>query len=225
MWRVVVSAAILMMSVISGKSQESDCAKLTVIECVQRISQIARDLNEKFDGVFQQIDRSELPVGTVITSTISPDVFLSPANPQFDPEKWIAADGRTLPAGSVYQKMTGQSAAPDLSKIAKQKVILDIASGAASHGQNIAQLRTPEFASDNWVMHFGLRDLHGNRANNDYEQDVDHFQVYDDGGGVRAVGRTLNWKHGAWGAWNGGSVNFLGLASTPSVFYYYVKIN
>jgi hypothetical protein len=191
-----------------------------------QIAEIARGFDDKLRAAYAEISKSELPVGSIITSVLPPDRFLNDKNPKFDSRRWIPADGRALPPNSTYQSISGQTAAPDLRVVAQQKVVLDVISGNATSGQIVEQLRTPEFASANWTIHFGLRDMQGNRHSNDYEQDVDQFQLFVESGKLMARGRTLNWKWGVWGPWNEtGKANYVGIATVASGFYYYVKIN
>jgi hypothetical protein len=203
---------------------------MKLIECVRRISELAQGFNDNLKGVYKEITRRELPVGTVVMSVLTPEEFLTSTNPQFDASRWVPADGRALPANSLYQQMTGKAYAPDLRKFLRHRMELDVVEGRADAGQVVSQLRTPAFAGDDWKFHFGLRNIQGNRANNDYEQDVDNFEIKvddqgNDKGKLVAHGRTLNWKHSAWGDWANGSANYLGIATAESPFNYYVKIN
>jgi hypothetical protein len=208
-------------------SQSAGCtAEMSIKNCVMQIAEIARSFDDKLRAAYAEISKSELPVGSIITSVLPPDKFLNDKNPKFDSRRWVPADGRALPPNSIYQLISGQASAPDLRVVAQQKIVVDVISGNAASGQVVEQLRTPEFASAKWTMHFGLRDVQGNRANNDVEQDVDQFQVLVESGKLVARGRTLNWKHGSWGAWNEtGKANYVGIATVDSGFYYYVKIN
>jgi hypothetical protein len=196
--RSVLSLSALALLFGSGfaASQTAGCRNdMSVIECVRRVAEIAQSFDDKLNGVYAEITRRELPVGSVITSVLPPDIFLTDNNPQLDPSRWVPADGRALPANSLYQKMTKSAYAPDLRSISLQKVLLDVVDGVAEAGQVVDQLKTPQFSGANWKFHFGPRLVQGNRANNDYEQDVDQFEVMVDGGKVVAHGRTLNWKH------------------------------
>ncbi|WP_152977489.1 hypothetical protein [Bradyrhizobium pachyrhizi] len=209
----------------SSQTSGGCTADMKLIDCVKRIADLAQSFGDKLSAVYTEISRRELPVGTVIASILPPDVFLSSKNPQFDSSRWVPADGKVLPANSIYQQMTQQAYAPDLRSLSRQRIVLDVVDGVAEAGQVVDQLRTPQFSDANWKFHFGLRNIQGNRANNDFEQDVDNFEVMVDNGKVVAHGRTLNWKHGVWGNWANGSTNFMGIATVASPFYYYVKIN
>lgn len=210
----------------TASSQGDGCANdMSVLQCVRKVAVVAQGFQDQLKAVYQEITHKELPVGTVITSVLPPEVFLSEKSPQYDSSRWVPADGRALPANSIYQQLTGQPYAPDLRRVSQQKAVLDIVEGVAETGQVVDQLRTPRFADADWKFHFGARTVQGNRANNDYEQDTDQFEVYVDGGKVVAHGRTYNWKHNAWGSWSNGNTNYIGIVTAPSPFNYYVKIN
>ncbi|MDA5631495.1 MULTISPECIES: hypothetical protein [Rhizobium/Agrobacterium group] len=198
---------------------------MSVLQCVRQVALIAQGFQDQLRGVYAEISRKEVPVGTVVTSVLTPEQFLNEASPQYDPSSWVPADGRALPANSTYQKLTGQAYAPDLRQLAQQRMVLDVVDGTAQAGQVVDQLRTPQFASADWKFHFAARTVQGNRANNDVEQDTDQFEVLVSEGRVVAHGRTLNWKHNVWGGWSDGNTNYLGIATMRSPFHYYVKIN
>ncbi|WP_234857215.1 hypothetical protein [Acinetobacter junii] len=171
--------------------------------------------------------KMDIPVGTIISSTLSPDIFLGIKNPQFDSSRWIEANGKELPLNSKYQVMTGSKFAPDLSRFQKSEIILDVVSKQlVTSDTDISTIQTDKGKDGNWVWYASLGDISGNRTNNDYEQDVDNFIVeIKDSNKVSALGRTLNWKHGRWGQWKSGSANLLGVSSIKNPLYYYVKIN
>lgn len=179
----------------------------------------------KFKAVINQISKTEVPVGTVITSVLPPEHFLGNKNPQYDITKWIAADGRKLPSGSLYEQISGKIRAPDLTHLQQQRIVLDVISGAAHDGQTIRHLYTPKYADEDWVIHFGVRDVEGNKLNADFEQVSDQFQVIPDSGALKVQGRTHNYKQNKYGAWQTGSSNFLGIATKANGLFYYVKIN
>ncbi|KSV76024.1 hypothetical protein N185_16380 [Sinorhizobium sp. GW3] len=223
---VVLLAGGLLLGAGAATSQTQGCSTdMSVIECVRRVAEIARGFDDQLKAVYSEITRKELPVGTVITSVLPPEEFLNDKNPQFDNSRWVPADGRALPANSIYQQLTNKAYAPDLRKTGQQKIVLDVVEGVAEAGQVVDQLKSPQFAEADWRFHFASRTIQGNRANNDVEQDTDQFEVLVDGGKVVAHGRTLNWKHGAWGPWNNGNTNYVGIATVASPFFYYVKIN
>jgi hypothetical protein len=211
----------------ANSQTSSGCrSDMKLIECVRHIADLAQSFDDRLKGVYDEITRRELPVGAVVTSVLTPEELLTGKNPQFDPSRWVPADGRALPANSLYQQLTGKAYAPDLRKFDSQKIVLNVVDGVADAGQVVDQLRTPEFSDANWTFHFGLRNIQGNRANNDYEQDVDNFEILvDNSRKLVAHGRTLNWKFNQWGAWQNGNTNFIGIATVPSPFRYYVKIN
>jgi hypothetical protein len=158
--------------------------------------------------ILETMPRLEAPVGTVIASALTEEQFYSPSNPQGDKAKWIPADGRALPPGSTFERVTGQKVAPDLRWEREANVVVGTVSSTAKHGENLRGLESESGRNGTWVWSVGLRDISGRRANNDYEQDSDQFQVYADKNGViTAQGRTLNWKHSAWGQWNPGEAN------------------
>ncbi len=204
---------------------QDGCRDMNVVECTQEIARLLQKFENKFSVVVGQIQKTEMPVGSIITSALPPDQFLSSKNPQFDRDKWVVADGRSLPSGSLYQEISGQTVAPDLGSHRRSKLVVDVISGTAPSGQNVRQLYTPEFAAADWKVHFGLRDITGNRCNGDYEQDVDQFSINVDKGAVVARGRTHNFKHNCWGKWNPGSTNYVGIATIKNNLHYYVKIN
>lgn len=207
----------------SALSAADDCKSLS--DCAAKLSDAAHGMNDKIEAIFAEIDRQSVPIGTIITSALPPDKFASEGNPQYHASKWVIADGRAISANSRYAKLTGKTSAPDLRFMSRQKLVMDIITGNAKSGQNIKQLQSPEFYMAQWHFQFGLRDISGNRANNDFEQDVDNFQIVPDSGVVIAQGRTLNWKHGQWGGWSPGSVNYMGIATMQSEVFYYVKID
>jgi len=171
------------------------------------------------------INRSQLPVGTIITSVLPPEKFLTAENPQYDKNKWVHADGRVLPLNTIYQRLSGNSYAPNLTPIEKQKIITGVTTGTAKHGQKIDQLKIDDIAKDDWHFHFGLSDIVGNNLYNDWENTKDHFQVYIEADALVSRGKTYNTKHGRWGAWAPGSANYVGIATKNNPMYYYLKIN
>lgn len=172
------------------------------------------------------LKQSEVPIGTVIMSSLSPEQFTNPRNPQYIADKWVLADGRELPPGTLYEQITGSRNAPDLSTERSSLSVLDVVSVAKNHGENIASAVTAAGQKGEWRWHFGPRDVHGNRFNNDWEQDADHFQTYiDENGALIAQGRTFNFKHGQYGGWRTGSGSLFGISFAKKQTYYYVKIN
>lgn len=169
---------------------------------------------------------SELPVGTVISSALPPEQFASPHNVQYSASKWVIADGRALPVGTVYEKITGKKNAPDMRIEQRSFNILDIVSSPMGHGLNV-QSATSELGKDGqWKWFASGRDLHGNMYNDDDQHAMDHFETYiDDNGFVIAHGRTHNFRHGVYGGWRNGSANLLGVSISKKTNYYYVKIN
>jgi len=104
--------------------------------------------------------------------------------------------------------------------------VLDIVSIPKNHGENVASAISESGKLGEWKWFTSGRDVHGNRYNNDWEQDADHFQTFiDENGVVIAQGRTLNFKHGQYGAWKAGTANLLGISTSKKTYYYYVKIN
>jgi hypothetical protein len=172
------------------------------------------------------IRNAELPVGTIIKSALAPDQFANPNNYQYSADKWIVADGRTLPAGTRYEQLTGSKVAPDMRPEKAAFNVLDVVSVPKNHGENIVSAISETGKLGEWKWITSSRDVQGNRYNNDYEQDADQFQTFIDGNGVIiAQGRTLNFKHGQWGGWKTGSANLFGIALGKKAYYYYVKIN
>lgn len=172
------------------------------------------------------LKQAEVPVGTVVASTLTADQFMSPRNAQYSADKWLPADGRPLPPGSLLEQITGARNTPDWSTEQQGLILLDVVSVPKSHGENVVSAITDAGRKGEWKWHFGPRDVHGNRYNNDWEQDADHFQTFMDGNGTLiAQGRTLNFKHGQYGGWRAGSGNLLGISTQKRRVYYYVKIN
>lgn len=169
------------------------------------------------------VKQAELPVGTVVASVLTPEQFLSPANPSYREGAWVVADGAPLPVNSAFQALTGETNAPDAYQLLGRQYLAKVAIGVRSSGQNVKELET---AGLNWTWIATGREIQGNRYNNDVEQDVDASQVYiDDAGAVIAQGRTLNWKHSQWGAWRPGVATVLGLGIKDVKVNYFVKIN
>lgn len=175
-----------------------------------------------------ELKSRELPVGTIVSSALPPDVFLSSKNPQYLPDRWVEANGKALPANSIYQNVTGKNSSPDYSSEQNGLTILDIFTTTVTNGTLVQSLIAgqPIVDGKTWKWFASGNDISGNRVNNDYEQDVDNFQTKIDAtGAVIAQGRTLNWKHSAWGPWNNGTANVLGIATRLNIKYFYVKIN
>lgn len=178
------------------------------------------------DQIRKLMRQAELPIGTIVMSSLTPDQFMNSKNPQYTPEKWTVADGRALPVGTLYEQITGNKVTPDMRTERAALNVLDIVSVSKNHGENVVSAKTEAGKQGEWKWFTSGRDVHGNRANNDYEQDADQFQTYiDDNGVVIAQGRTLNFKHGVYGAWRPGSGNLLGVSTAKKSYYYYVKIN
>lgn len=172
----------------------------------------------------KELIAKETPVGTVIVSALSPEHFASPLNPQYAPDRWVLADGKPLPPNTLYERITGLKNAPDASILKEALYLRKVVTASRKQGENVQEFETgvPEWK---WIA--SGREVSGQRANNDYEQDVDATEVWiDDKGIVTAQGHTLNWKHNVWGPWNPGSANVLGVGyDRNKIFYYYVKIN
>lgn len=176
----------------------------------------------------QELIRRELPVGTVVSTILPPDKFLSSRNPQFIPGRWAVADGSKLPAGTIFESITGQATAPDMSGKRKAMDILTIINGVLPHGAIVDTLKKPEIRSDaTWYWFASGNDIKGNRAGNDYEQAEDRMKTWitTEAHTVIATGSTHNFKHNVWGQELGGTANILGIAALPNQLYYYVKIN
>jgi len=177
--------------------------------------------------ILEALPRVEAPIGTVIASALTEEQFYSPNNPQADKSKWLLADGRQLPPGTAFEKITGQKAAPDLRWAREASVVVASVSRSGKHGENLKGFETDGGKVGSWLWMVGLRDVSGQRVNNDYEQDVDHFQAFNDQNGViTAQGRTLNWKHSAWGPWKPGEANVFGLfLRKQDHVRHFIKIN
>lgn len=172
------------------------------------------------------VKQAELPVGTIVFSVLTPEQFMSPTNPQYSLGKWVLADGKDLPQATLYERITGKRVAPDMRVDQSSLNILDIISVKKNHGENVVSAVTDLGKQGEWKWFLSGRDIQGQRYNNDYEQDIDHFQSYIDGNGVIiSQGQTLNWKHTAWGPWKAGEANLFGISVTKKQYYYYVKIN
>lgn len=166
--------------------------------------------------------QAELPVGTIVTSLLTPDQFFNPLNATIRAEAWVPVDGKPLPPGSKYGALTGSANAPKREDLNDLQV-KGIVSASRKHGENVKEFETP---GANWKWVASGRDIQGNAPNNDWEQDVDQMQTWvDENGVVTAQGRTWNRKHSQWGAWKGGEANILGIAIGASNLQYYLKIN
>ena len=209
----------------TGASAQDVCGEAAVLECLQELSSAVQSHQARITALEAQVIQAESPVGTLLLSALPPDQFLSEDNPQFSSDKWRLADGSVLPPGSLYEKLSGATTVPDLRQHQNAQLLLDVVAGTAAHGQNIAALRSGDLASETWHFVFSLRDIRGNRFNNDREQDVDQFRIIPDSGTLVVDGRTLNWKHNRWGARYGGFANYMGIATKPLGLYHCVKIN
>ena len=175
-----------------------------------------------------QAVRDELPVGTVIASVLAPDKFFAANHPQFQANEWVVADGTALPANSAYGRLAGVTVSPDLRYLDKSLLLMDTRVAALKQGQNVAEIVQASDVSDraNWTWLSTGRDNQGLAYNNDWEQDVDHFQNFvNESGVVVSQGTTYNRKHGKWGAWQAGEATVLGIASEPIGLFHYIKIN
>ena len=168
------------------------------------------------------VQRNSVPVGTIVSSVLTPDVFISN---YAHTGVWVLADGGPLPPSTEYERLTGQSNAPDMKVYANSSILVDRVTSALPSGQMLTSMAPSETLAADWFWIYSLRDISGNRANNDYEQDSDQFQVYEQNGTVVSQGRTLNWKHGAWGNWNQGTSTIFGIGTTPNFLHYYVKVD
>ena len=179
------------------------------------------------EAIKKRLPLAESPIGTLITTTLPPEKFSSPLNPQYSESKWIRADGRPLPPNSIYGKITGERNAPDMRNVESSFGLLDVVTTEKKNGENVISAKTEAGKNGEWKWFLAPRDIHGNRYNNDYEQDADNFQIYIDAGGAVIVqGRTLNFKHGRYGGWAPGVANLLGLSIAPKVSTYnYIKVN
>lgn len=171
---------------------------------------------------------NEVPVGTVVSSTLAPDKFMSAANPQYKAGKWVIADGAPLPAGSLYQKITGEAFVPDLRHLDRSLSLQDVRFGALKQGENVLALSNDSKAptSATWVWTVSGRENQGRAYNNDWEQDEDRIQNFiSDVGVVTSQASTYNRKHRQWGAWNPGTANVFGIATLPQGVFHYIKVN
>ncbi len=172
-----------------------------------------------------ELGKKEIPVGTIITSVLTPDQFSSPNNPQYDGGVWVQANGQKLRPNTKYQKLTGKDIAPDMSAVKNALYVQNIVSGDGANNSNISAFTTGD-PYLNWNWFISGRDIQGKRANNDWEQAVDQFQSYlTDDGTIKAQGRTHNFKHGRWGSWSNGSANIYGIGTKKLNLFYYVKID
>ncbi len=179
------------------------------------------------EAIKKKLPLAESPIGTLINTTLPPEKFSSPLNSQYNENKWIRADGRPLPPNSIYEKITGEKNAPDMRNVESSFGLLDVVTVERKNGENVISAITQSGKNGEWKWLVTPRDIHGNRYNNDYEQDADHFQIHiDNSGAVIVQGRTLNFKHGRYGGWNPGVANVLGLSLAPKInTYHYIKIN
>jgi len=223
--RLPWSLAIWVSFAATGSTAQDVCDTSAVLDCLQELSKAVQSYQARIAALEVQILQAESPVGTVLLSTLPPDQFLSADTPYIRADKWRLADGGALPPGSMYEKLSGATTVPDLRLHQSARLLLDVVEGSAGHGQDIAALRSSGLASETWHFLFSLRDITGNRYNNDFEQDMDQFRIIPDNGTLVVDGRTLNWKHNRWGDRRGGLANYMGIASKPSGLYHYVKIN
>lgn len=176
-----------------------------------------------------EIQKNEIPTGTVITSVLGPEQFFAANHPQYQLGEWVEATGGKLPKNSAYERLTGKGSAPDLSYLKASRALVEVATGDLLHGDSIDSVenaRAKNFPVT-WEWIVSARDVQGQGVNSDSEQDVDQFQtLLDASGQITARGRTLNRKIPGWGAWQSGSVNFLGIGSHNNrELHYYIKVN
>ena len=177
------------------------------------------------DELRQQLTRGELPVGTVIASVLTPDQFMSARNPAYSAGRWVPADGRQVSADSLFARLSSSLNVPDLRAEEGGLNVLDVVVSSVPHGAPVSQTASLVGNAGSWTWLPSPRSIEGSRYNGDWEQAVDAFEIYADGGTIVAQGRTHNFKHGAWGPWKGGSVNLLGISTKRNRTHYYVKIN
>lgn len=171
----------------------------------------------------RKIEDRDLPVGTLISSTLSEEEFYSQDNSSHMKSIWVLADGRSV-QGSEYQRITGNENVPDLNYLKESFAVQSIKSLSVNSGDNVNNIEVKD--AENWAWFVSGKNISGNRFNGDYEQDEDQKQTYiTEDGTVVARGRTLNHKHNRWGDWKNGSANLLGLGFTPYKLNFYVKVN
>ena len=167
----------------------------------------------------------DLPIGTVLASSLDATEFLKRDNSTLQVGVWIPADGRSIPADSKYAIATGANTAPNLSSLSNSLVLMQVLNGQVESGTKISTLIDPGLGDATWDFHFALRDIRGSSYNRDYEQAPDQFQIIPGSDSIVAQGRTYNFKHNRWGSWEPGSVNYIGLATDKVKLFYYVRID
>ncbi|MEQ5803033.1 hypothetical protein [Halomonas sp. H10-9-1] len=183
-------------------------------------------LNE-LQRVEREIVRRSIPVGTIVSSALTPGQFSSPENPQYDSGVWVPANGEPLPPDTKYEELTGSSVAPNMTAASNAQYVQQILTSNSSNKENVTSLIDEESSgSSEWSWFISGRNIQGSRYNADWEQAVDQIQSYiAEDGTVTAQGRTHNFKHNRWGEWSSGSANVLGIETQGLPIFYYVKVN
>lgn len=172
--------------------------------------------------------KDELPIGTVVTSVLTPDKFFSSDNPQYQAGEWVVADGKPLPPGTAYGKLMGSSHAPDLRYLDAALHVMDVRSTSLKQGENTRAVLSLSDApeSSEWAWMLSSREVMGIPPGGDWEQDTNHFQtLIDQNGVVYNQSRTLNRKHRRWSGWTTGEANVFGIATKKNSLHHYVKVN
>jgi hypothetical protein len=93
---------------------------------------------KEIDRLMSELQATEFPFGTVISSVLSPRQFFE-ANEALIGRS-VSADGAALPPNSAYEKATQLKNTPDLTGLSKSIPLIGITSGLLPHGSNISGL-------------------------------------------------------------------------------------
>lgn len=195
-----------------------------------------KQMEEELIKLREEVNKSKLPIGTVISSLLTYLQFTR--LPNFDSNEWLEANGQKVPQDSEYSKITGSDTVPDLSSLNGYE-ILEFTTKQLKNGGEVS-LKDNNGQSWYWIT--SLRDIEGNREYSGYgdesqtwyEQAEDNFQVYledlkQEANKQKVVARGRTYAYGYahdWSKWKDGTANVFGIGykKKPKI-HYYIKIN
>ncbi|WP_156965429.1 hypothetical protein [Paracoccus sphaerophysae] len=176
----------------------------------------------------QDVVDNSVPIGAIVWSSFASEVFLEKLLEKSQRARYALADGSPIPSGSKLESILGAGLLPDLTPLTGAGLLAadgTIATNISS-GEQISSKFNSAPSVDKWTYSFSLRDIEGQAYSpNEYEQDVDQFQIYEVNGALIAQGRTWNRKWNVWGAWKGGQANLFALGWTQLKLYPYIRVD